>query len=487
MFGSLNSFKLLHFIVAGFVIVLVPITSVLVYSGYQLGEFSKDYRETLITIRLVSAKSQSLLDGLMDIECLVAMSKDISENDWSGQLQTLFVHINTVVHELEPSLKGRPTLLRLLSLSQQLKELVDSRIFPAGSDHSDLLDSISRLRFAFRKELQGIRDWLHVEMSRLEIKVVLIQKSIIWQVVLIIPVTVILMLILLQLINRPIQDLHGAILSLGTIGFNRVIQVKGARDFTELGQRLEDLRQRQQKLEDNNQKFLRHMSHELKTPLASLKEGIDLLIEGVAGTVNESQREILIILQNNIIDLKMSIENIIDYSRFRSDITIVPAQIFPGRLFREAIEKQKIRVISKRLQVTFEGDESVFVLGDKVKIRSAIENIVSNAINYSPVNGLMQCRWEHINDLVRIEIVDDGPGIETKDIEKIFKPFYQGGIAREGSVKGSGLGLSIVNEAVRAHHGKVEVENVHGRGALFRIYLPVNALSRIAPVKPEGM
>jgi signal transduction histidine kinase len=128
--------------------------------------------------------------------------------------------------------------------------------------------------------------------------------------------------------------------------------------------------------------------------------------------------------------------------------------------------------------LTVEGDVPP-VLGDEQALRSVVRNLVSNAIKFgsegSPVAVSVRRVHGREGDEIELKVVDHGPGIAASDLLYIFEPFYRGKGAVANQVGGSGLGLSLVREIVKAHHGRTEITSEAGKGSTFRVYLPIAA------------
>jgi two-component system sensor histidine kinase GlrK len=238
-----------------------------------------------------------------------------------------------------------------------------------------------------------------------------------------------------------------------------------------VGQRLNWLRLRLVELDADKSRFLRHISHELKTPLASLREGVSLLEDGVAGELNHDQREIAHILRNNTDVLQGQIEDLLRFNtaafearqlhRQTTDLlALVEAQVDAQRLQSRARELT-INVVGKPTQVEL----------DIEKIGTVLGNLLSNAIRYSPPKGVIRIEITTPPRLVRVDIHDQGVGVARADRERIFEPFYRGERQPTDAARGSGIGLSIVFEYIAAHGGRIELL-ANPVGAHFRIELP---------------
>lgn len=271
---------------------------------------------------------------------------------------------------------------------------------------------------------------------------------------------------------RPLKRLERAIVGLGENRLNAPVDIQGPSDMRALGQKLEWLRLRLKELDDDKSRFLRHVSHELKTPLAALREGVALLEDGVAGKLTADQREIAQILGHNTIVLQEQIEDLLRFNAVAFDARHLSRRktALVG-LIDGLIESQKLQWQAKALQVDIEGDTLLAVEVDPDKLGTALGNLLSNAIRFSPQAGRIRFALSQPSGLARIDIVDQGPGVADHDGARVFEPFYRGERQPEGAVRGTGIGLSIVREYVQAHGGRIDLLP-QGPGAHFRIELP---------------
>ncbi len=299
------------------------------------------------------------------------------------------------------------------------------------------------------------------------------QKTLWLQLAATIPLGVLLAAGVTLLIARPIRQLDQAIRRLGAGEFDAQIRVGGPADLKYLGGRLEWLRQRLIELEQQKRLFLRHVSHELKTPLTALREGSELLMEGTAGPLADSQRDIVAILQQKSVQLQSLIEDLLNYHRAQESVGRLDLEVLRlDAVVVQVIEDHRLaaqaRGVSADLQL-----EPVSLQADAEKLRAVVANLVSNAIKYSPVGGIISLALRRDGNNVILEVGDAGPGIPPEDRERIFDWFYQGERQHHGRVQGSGLGLAIVREFVVAHGGQVDVVDSRAAGAHFRVSIPL--------------
>ena len=276
------------------------------------------------------------------------------------------------------------------------------------------------------------------------------------------------------LIARPIRQLDQAIRRMGTADFAHAIEVNGPQDLRYLGQRLEWLRSRLSELEQQQNRFLRHVSHELKTPLTAVREGAELLRDNVGGKLSSEQREIVRIVRENSISLQKLIEDLLSYHQTRATEPQSVGPVPMPDVVQRVLKEHKLAALAR--MVTFEVDlQPALIVGDAEKIRTIVDNLISNAIKYSPRSAAITVSLATEREFAVLDVIDHGPGIGAEERERIFESFYQGKPPAEGRVKGSGLGLAIAREYAAAHGGRIEVQDRvdHKRGAHFRLWLPL--------------
>ncbi|MCM2289262.1 MAG: HAMP domain-containing histidine kinase, partial [Sulfuritalea sp.] len=224
-------------------------------------------------------------------------------------------------------------------------------------------------------------------------------------------------------------------------------------------------------LEEQKSRFLRHVSHELKTPLTALREGSDLLAEQAAGPLTPQQEEIVRILRENSLHLRRLIEDLLSYSAAEFQQASLKLQTIDPRDFAaHVVAKHELALASRKLALQADiGDFALVADGERLRV--VLDNLLSNAIKFSPLGATIALSWKSEDGNALLEVADEGPGVAPEDRERIFDPFYQGGARGESAVKGSGLGLSIVREHVLAHGGRIEL--LPGSGARFRVVLPL--------------
>jgi two-component system sensor histidine kinase GlrK len=284
--------------------------------------------------------------------------------------------------------------------------------------------------------------------------------------------SVCLALLFSWLLSRPLRQIKRAIRRLGEGQFHQAPNIAGPRDLVDLGVQLDWLRRRLAELEAQKIQLLRHVSHELKTPLASMKEGVDLLADGVPGPLNAEQQSITRIMRGNVRDLHQRIDNLIHYDRALHDPEPLQINTVKLRLLLAGLMRRNhlsLRARGVRVEC---GCSALQVQGDRAKLESLLENLLVNAIRFSPQGGTIGFDATPVAGGVEICICDQGPGVAPEDRAQLFQPFFQGSNQPSSALRGTGLGLALARQYAHMHGGTLELGQRPPPGAVFRVFLP---------------
>jgi len=441
----------------------------LVQEGVQSARLSQlmfaDINSLQRTVRLYNVLGNvKMLDSYRDTDQRLAMTR--------AQLARL--------------LDGEPTRRSLEDFQathNEISRAVSST--PAGSaTFTTILARIDRLNEIADAIVKSGNAQIDARLDQLKQQTASTQERLFWQSALLAPLTLIAILALTLSIGRPLRAIDRAISELGRGTFSHSIEVSGPRDLERLGAQLEWLRLRLLDLAQERNRFLRHMSHELKTPLANIREGAELLMDGAVGPLDNSQREVVAILRDNGIKLHRLIENLLSFSAWQKESVGLDLSEFRLRpLVKQVLESQQLTVVSQRVRLEVKVDDLV-LRADRGKVRLIIENLLSNAIKYSPKGGTVYLHAAKQDTQLMIDVADAGAGIPSEERARVFEAFYTGRPPAGVQVKGTGIGLSVVLEFVNAHGGTIEIVDGEYPGAHFRIRMPV--LSVTHPVRSQA-
>jgi two-component system sensor histidine kinase GlrK len=313
------------------------------------------------------------------------------------------------------------------------------------------------------------------ELKRLQAETEDVRRRLYWQSAALIPITLGLIVMFAVFLARPIREIDAAISDIGHGRLANPVKVAGPSDLKALGRQLEWLRTRLMEIAEERNRFLRHMSHELKTPLANIREGAELLMEGAVGSLSGEQREVTGILRDNSLRLQRLIENLLSYSEWqarRSGLELTEVSLLP--LVRSAIETYQLPINTHGLRLDLQVPD-LTLQADRAKLKLILDNLISNAVKFTPDGGTITLRacYDQPGTHLVFEVADTGPGIPFDERPRIFEAFYQGATPQGGLVRGTGIGLSVVQEFVHAHGGSVEFVDGEFPGAHFRVRLPL--------------
>jgi two-component system, NtrC family, sensor histidine kinase GlrK len=348
---------------------------------------------------------------------------------------------------------------------------------PNSTRMADLINAYPQISEMASKVSNRVSAQIDRELSSLQLATQLAQRNLFWQTLLLVPMTLAVVGVFTYLFGRPIRAIDRAISELGRGTFSRPIAIRGPADLERLAAQLEWLRGRLLDLAQEKNRFLRHMSHELKTPLANIREGTELLMDGAVGELQSSQREVTAILRENGMKLQRLIENLLSFSAWQAKSVGLEISEFKLRpLVKSVLENQQLTLVAQRVRLDVQV-EDLTPLADRGKVRLILDNLLSNAIKFTPRGGTISIHARGEREQLLLDVMDSGPGIPPDERNRIFEAFYQGKTPQGGHVKGTGIGLSVVTEFVNAHSGSIEILESKAGGAHFRVRLPMRQAS----------
>lgn len=284
------------------------------------------------------------------------------------------------------------------------------------------------------------------------------------------PLTALLAFALSYAVSRPLQHMARGASDLGHGRYEQPIIIKYPREMERLGEKLDWLRQRLAQLEADKAQFLRHVSHELKNPLATIREGVDLLRQGALGPSSPPQIEVAEILHESTTGLDLQIRRLLAFAKWREGKEGESAWFDSSGLIQEVLRAHKPSMMKRSLVAKVDvGAHRLFGVRDQLRV--ALENIVVNAIRHAPSRSTIELGVRACATSFALCVRDYGPGVPESSKRRIFEPYVRGENNEAASVRGSGLGLSIVEEIVLSHDGVVEVEDANP-GARFTMLWP---------------
>jgi len=463
-------FKLLS---AGFLLAVLPLVVGLLMNTVAIQRLASQSQRAVYDASRVAHATRELSETASSLERAAQQSVVLRDTAmWDGylDLHQRFLVAGKQLGRLPLEAPMRAALDVLVQREQQLNAALlqagihDQKSALLARRHAEITDAarllLSQSSGVIDREAEALRDLAEQTESRVKT-----------QLFLLLPFAIFVVAGFTYLLARPIAQIEQGIRDLGERRLANPIEVIGPRDLEQLGKQLDWLRLRLVQLEEQKSRFLRHISHELKTPLTALREGSDLLAEEVAGPLTGRQREIVRILRQHSLDLQHLIEALLRHGEAEFQQAPLKLQaVKPREIIEHVVDKQTLAIAARDLHLKLNADDFVMQT-DAERLRIVFDNLLSNAIKYSPAGGTITITAVKKNGHALFDVMDEGPGVAEADREFLFDPFYRGQAAAAGALKGTGLGLSITREHVLTLGGQIEVGVGQGH---FTVRLPLN-------------
>jgi two-component system OmpR family sensor kinase len=313
------------------------------------------------------------------------------------------------------------------------------------------------------EQLDGLRRWLTIIITLASFFMVLLAG------------------LLSSLITRPLTSLVTAVESarLGSEGRRApVSQVREvgrlAETYNRMLDRLTGEFDNQTRLADNMRRFAANASHELRSPLSVFRNSVDLLEKAVQQKDIEQQRAILDIQRKEVGTMTGLVENLLLLARLDQSAEMVasilhPEEVHPLPLLEEVYERSRLLAKGQQVDLVWPTGELCSIWADRAMVRRALNNLVENAITYTPAGKKITLKLETHNDGCAFVIEDQGVGISPEQLPRLTERFYRVDESHNRRIPGTGLGLSIVDAIMRAHGGALLIESQPGQGSCFRL------------------
>jgi len=462
-------------ILVGFGLVALPLLVAVIWALVNLDRLAEQSEQLVVTGVSSAANNRRLAQQLGSLERVSRTYLVLRDQENLARLQQDLISLERTLDNMAVQMQQADALSLARGIRVSARRIV-AALSPgntSGIDTDVAIAEFATLRNRVNRLAVVLNTHIEEELSNLQENTQRAQQVSAWQTAALIPGTLILILFFTLLVARPIRQIDRAISQLGKSGFSKPIEVKGPTDLERLGGQLEWLRVRLLELAQEKNRFLRHMSHELKTPLANIREGTELLLDGSVGDLDQPQREVTDILRLNGLKLQQLIENLLSFSAWQTKNEVLSLSEFPLRTLVISVAKaQRLAVKAAQIQLLLEV-EDIVVVADRDKLRTVLDNLLSNAVKFTPADGTITVRATSTPASFVLEFADTGPGIPEDEAPRVFEAFFQGHREQGGQLAGTGIGLSVVLECVQAHDGSVKlIDSDEFSGAHFRIHIP---------------
>ncbi len=476
-------------IVLGFLVVLLPFVLAIGASVVQVDRFAEQSRLAVQNVQVATEMARKLVEQSVEMRRALGQFNALGDRDFLLIYRDQRAEFRTALERLIAL--GPPAIdaTRLRSLAEDESRVFDGvvsgSVISSSVERSAALESLAAIDDRSRDLLAETDRIVERRTAEVTARAESLRRTLLVIAAAAVPATALLVALFTLAITRPMGALGEAIRRLGAHELEHPIAVQGPRDIEALATELELLRRRIQSLEQLRASFLQHISHELKTPLTTIREGSELLTESLGDTSPE-EAEIARLMPQSGLHLQRLIEDLLRFAKTQelaADIELKPA-VDLARLVGESVDS--LSVLFEAHSLTVARDlAAVSARCDSGKLRIVVDNLLTNAIKYTPEGGRIVVTLSAAGSSAVIDVHDSGPGIEAPDRERIFEPFWHGRAPYASSVKSTGLGLSIAKDYVEAHGGSIELV-ASTEGAHFRVTLPLAGPAPKPAAGPES-
>ncbi|BAH39233.1 MAG TPA: HAMP domain-containing protein [Gemmatimonas aurantiaca] len=284
-------------------------------------------------------------------------------------------------------------------------------------------------------------------------------------------------------ITKPLRALSAGTQSVAQGQFDHRLQLEWSDEFRQVAGAFNTMTARLGELDRMKREFVSNVSHDLKSPLASLRETTSLLLDEVPGPLRDSQRRVLLLQRESADRLGVMIAKLLDLSRIEAGLPLQYESIAVQSFMENAVQHAQASGHERgiRIQLLRNVAASVVLVADADRVRQLVDNLLENAVKFSPRSDVVSVDLATHGSTLMLSVADRGPGVEREDAERVFDRFYQTAAGRAVSGRGTGLGLTICREVVHAHGGHIAVLARDGGGSVFVVKLPGLSSTVVAP------
>lgn len=459
----------------GFTLVALPLVLALIYSTIQVNLMSKQSAQAIFSVVALTKVNRELNENQLKLEryasqYIVLKDAELKVDYLTQEAQVLsLINNNLAVYKDEQLTLFSDDFFSIISIVHELiiNQLIDDNSLEIIQNQFVALTEVSR-KIHLRSDVLINNQADKIDKTAKQVSDTMLIS------LLIIPMTLTIAGVFIYLITTPLKLLIAKIQSLEQGDFEKEIKLKGSPEIREIADALEIMRLRLHALELQKSSFIRHISHELKTPLAAIREGTELLYDNSVGKLNDEQQEICYIIKDSVNRLQRLIEDLLNFNIVLDSTSLQDREkIVLKVLLDSVLADHKLDIKRKKLEIVQEIEEVVIYSNTK-QLKVVLDNILSNAIKYSSDQGTISIFSGVKNQQLKLSIVDNGPGINSDIKERIFDAFYQGPAPENSQIKGSGLGLTIVKELLMRLNGEISLQSKHinNKGTKVHISLP---------------
>lgn len=473
----LNKLTIKRLTILGFALVITPLIASILYSALQVNLLSKQSTEAIFNAAELISTNRELTENRIKLERYASQYLVLNDNEILNNFFEANQKVYALVERLKFNTRERQLVNTANTLQQKIKNVEQQLSLKQKNSEVVTLAALQPNFVDMAKLNNEITTLIDIKIKQQANNIKASAEHINFTILnslIIIPISLLIAAAFIFLISTPLKIMRLKIKRLEKGNFKHKIAIKGSAEITDIANALDIMRQRLQALELQKSSFLRHISHELKTPLAAIKEGAELLYEDAVGELNKDQHEISEIIRMNGAKLQRLIEDLLDFNVVLDSTSLQDTeQLNLTRIVNHVLSERKLDIKRKNLTIELTMP-AIEIISNQKQITVILDNLLSNAIKYSPINGMININAECVNHQLNMTITDQGMGIEQSIQQKIFEAFYQGPAPENEVVKSSGLGLTIVKELIMRLNGDIQLTSKTKKpsGTTITIMLP---------------
>jgi two-component system sensor histidine kinase GlrK len=472
---GLDTLSIKKLTLLGFSLVALPLVMALLYSAAQINKLSNQSEDAIFNAAEFTETTKQLSELLVKMEryasqSIVLKNKELTNNYFIEEERLLNITNKNLINHPDKKLKeiSNQFITEISIINQLLSPNNEQTLYL-----TQLQDQFKLLAKTYNRINQRSNELIYNQAKEVRTSASLVRQTML-NSLLIIPITILIAVFFIIIITKPLKKLIAEIQQLEQGSFEHQIALKSSPEINEIVDALEVMRTRLHALELQKSSFIRHISHELKTPLAAIREGTELLYDNSVGSLNPDQQEISDIIRTSVTRLQRLIEDLLDFNIVLDSTSLQDSEkLYVTQLIGSVINERKLDIKRKDidLHTTF---ENIAIYSNAKQLAVILDNLLSNAIKYSPFNSRISISTSLSGEQLKITITDQGMGLNEEVINKVFDAFYQGPAPQGNEIKGSGLGLTIVKELLMRINGNISVTSKiqEPSGTTFTLILP---------------
>jgi signal transduction histidine kinase len=495
-------------IIAGYALLIGIMAALVTYQAISVRRMQDTVRQLSDADFKTGRLSLDLIRERELIEEYTRKSFALRDPDYASQLQEFVASFETTLKELRASVRS-PQIARqldvLLSLWTDFSRQLTSNLRGPSQDWPETvpvqldgrLDQLEAgVQDLYKTTLRGID--AQVQSSR---KISRQMESVsLYAAGLALVLSSVISYLIVHSITRPLKQLTAGTRAVAEGKFGCHLETASGDEFAELARDFNSMTQRLGELDTLKKDFVSHVSHELKSPLASMQDNIRLLLDQVPGPLSDKQKRLLGLNLKSAQRLSDMILNILDVSRMEAGALKYDIENHNlSEIVRAAVSEIEPKAREQRQCIQVKVPDSIPLKCDQNRIHQVLINLLDNAIKFSPAAGIIVIGAGPISEVLDgmpsfarasyreytiVTVADRGPGVPDEMKEKIFQKFHQTGNTAKMAGQGVGLGLAIARTIVEAHGGAIWTEDNPGGGSRFVVLLPLTGNARQAVSAP---